>query len=402
MASNNTAFRDLVSLCEKLEATAKKLEKTQLISDFLHILKEEEILPVVLLIVGRIFPDTDPRTLEVSWRTIQRVKRGLEKKPPLEKPLTILEVHNYFAEIAAASGRGSRQKKETLLTDLFARLTPAEERYAIKIIFGEMQHGVSEGVMMQAIAQAVGTSLVSVRRACMFTGDLGEVARVGMVTGKEKLERINLQLFWPIQPMLAELAEGFTQVFTEHRGKSALEYKFDGARVQIHKQGEKIKIYSRHLSDVTDSLPEIVELMKKEVKARTAIIDGEVIAVGDKDRPLPFQELMRRFRRVHNIAKMMQQVPVKLYLFDLIYVEGNPLIDTPYQKRWEYLSQICNRYLLTNRIVTDNQEEAERFLKGAMKLGHEGLMAKSLESTYPQVPGAKSGLRSNRLSIWIW
>jgi len=198
--------------------------------------------------------------------------------------------------------------------------------------------------------------------------------------------------------MLAGLAKGFEQVFTEHGGKSALEYKYDGARVQIHKKGDEVAIFSRQLSDVTASLPEIVNLTKELVKADEAILDGEVVAIGENEippapfskggeRPLPFQDLMRRFKRVHEIDKVMKEVPIKLYLFDLMYLDGKSLIDTPYEQRWELLTETCGCEFLAERIVTGEGEEAERFLNQAMESGHEGLMAKSLQSDY--APGAR-------------
>ncbi|MDZ7261846.1 MAG: ATP-dependent DNA ligase [candidate division KSB1 bacterium] len=318
---------------------------------------------------------------------MQKITSKLQDSPRAQKPLTVLEVYQYFVEIASTSGKGSREKKERLLTELLTQVTPLEEKYLIKMIFGEMQHGVNEGVMMQAIAEAVRVKLDLVRRACMFSGDIGEVARIALKQGKAGLEKIALQLFRPIQPMLAELASDLSQVFQEHGGQSALEFKFDGARVQIHKQNDIVKIYSRSLSDVTESLPEIVDSIKQRVKAKEVIVEGEVVAVGRDDRPLPFQELMRRFRRVHDVYKMVKEVPVRLYLFDLMYLDGQSLIDSPYARRWQLLSQVCPAELLAHRMVTNDIAEAERFLNRAMELGHEGLMAKKLDSTY--TPGSR-------------
>jgi len=386
--NEHTLFTELVNLCKNLEATTRKNEKTRLIEESLHKLKEEEISPSVFLILGTIFPASDSRTLNVSAATIQRVTSRIEERTSEEKPLTILDVHNYFCEIALASGRGSRQKREGLLASLLSQASSLEAEYIIKIIFGEMRHGVAEGVMIKAIAQTAGATLKLAQRASMLSGgNLGELARIALTRRKEGLQEINLQLFRPIEPMLAQLAKDFEQVFTEHDGKSVLEYKYDGARVQIHKKGDEVAIFSRQLSDVTTSLPEVVELIKELVKADEAILDGEVVAIGENEKPLPFQDLMRRFRRVHEIDRVMVEVPIKLYLFDLMYLDGSSLIDAPYEQRWDVFVETCGDKFSTERIVEHNVSEAEKFLNRAMESGHEGLMVKSLTSDY--APGAR-------------
>ncbi len=384
----HTLFTELVELCKNLEATTKKNEKTQLIEAFLQELKEEEISPSAFLILGTIFPSLDSRALNVSAATIQKVTSKIKEGTSDEKPLTILDVHNYFCEIASASGRGSRQKREGLLESLLSQAGSLEVEYIIKIIFGEMRHGVAEGVMIKAIAQAAGATLKLAQRASMLSGgNLGDLAQIALTKGKGGLQEINLQLFRPIEPMLAQLAKDVEQVFTEHGEKSALEYKYDGARVQIHKKGDEVAIFSRQLNDVTASLPEIVDLTREFVKADEAILDGEVVAVGEDEKPLPFQDLMRRFRRVHEIDRLMEEVPIKLYLFDLMYLDGTSLIDTPYEQRWNMLTETCGDKFSTERIVANNISEAENFLNRAMESGHEGLMAKSLTSDY--APGAR-------------
>ena len=384
--AENTLFAELVDLCVNLEATTKKNEKAQLIEDFLRLLREDEISPAVLLILGSIFSASDSRSLNVSAATVKRVT-GRIKRDAGAEPLTILDVHNYFGEIASISGKGSRKRIDDQLEEMLNRGSPLEGQYIVKIIFGEMRHGVAAGVMVKAISQVAGASLKETQRASMFSGDLGELARIALTKGKAGLREIDLQLFSPIEPMLAQLAKDLGQALSEHDGKSALEYKYDGARVQIHKKGDRVAIFSRQLSDVTASLPEIVELTRERVKADEVIMDGEVVAVGEGGKPLPFQELMRRFRRMHEIDKVMLEVPVRLYLFDLMYLNGESLIDTPYQKRWDLLNKICGDEFSTERIVTGEISGAEEFLNSAMESGHEGLMAKSLTSDY--APGAR-------------
>lgn len=383
----STPFSALATLCQHLEATTKKLEKSALLCDFLKNLQPDEISPAVLLLLGKIFSTTDERTLKVSWRTLQKLE---EQTPKGKTPsLSILDVHQHFAGIAGASGKGSRQRKEELLADLLGRVSANEKTYLVKMIFGEMQHGVAEGVMQQGIAEAIDAGLALVRRAALLLGDIAEVARLGLTKGKNALAQVSLQLFRPIQPMLASLAKNFEDVFKEHGEQTALEYKYDGARVQIHcdRQKAQVKIFSRQLSEVTPSLPELVEWAQTKIAADSFIVEGEVVPVNAAGKPLPFQELMRRFRRVHQITETQQDVPVKLYLFDLLYLSGKACIDQPYQERWQKLAEICDQSLLADRLAASDKTSAEIFLQQAMQSGHEGLMAKDLTSLYQ--PGAR-------------
>ncbi|MBD3183961.1 ATP-dependent DNA ligase [Candidatus Poribacteria bacterium] len=387
-----TEFSKLVELCVKLEGTNKKNEKSQFIGEFLNTLIEEEIATAVLLILGKIFSSTDSRTLNVSGATINRVmKRIADEKESSEledrPPLSIIDVHKYFAEIASTSGKGSRKRIDDLLTELFILSNPQEVEYLMKMIAGEMRHGVADGVMIKAISEAVDAGLRKTQRAAMFLGDIGELARIAIVEGKEALLAVDLRLMGAVEPMLAQLAKSVDEVFAEYSGKTVLEYKYDGARVQIHKNGDEVAVFSRQRSDVTGSLPEIVELTRNSISADTAILDGEVVAVGEGDKPMPFQELMRRFKRVHEIESVMKEVPVKLYLFDLIYLNGESLIDSPYQQRWGMLKEISGGNFMAERIITEDPAEAKAFLQSAMDSGHEGLMAKSLTSNY--APGAR-------------
>jgi DNA ligase-1 len=388
---NPKPFSTLTTLCQRLEKTTKKLEKSALLSEFLREVQSEEIAPSVLLLLGKIFSAADSRTLGISWRTLQNLEAKLSRAKKKKAPLSILEVHEHFAEIAGASGEGSRQRKEGLLADLLSRVSASEKKYLVKMIFGEMQHGVAEGVMQQGIAEALGAELAQVRRAALLLGDIAEVARLGLTKGKKSLEKISLQIMRPIQPMLAELAEDFDEVFKEHGKQTALEYKYDGARVQIHcsrkRKTAQVKIFSRQLSEVTPSLPEVVEWAQSKIKADNFIVEGEVVAVNAEGTPLPFQELMRRFRRVHQIEETMKDVPVRLYLFDLLYADGQSLIDTPCQTRWQKLEEISTASLLAGRIIAKDEKTAKKFLQKAMQAGHEGLMAKDLTSTYQ--PGSR-------------
>jgi len=386
----STPFLKLATLCEDLASTNKRTIKTQLISAFLRELGEDEITPAVCFIAGMAFPESDSRALDISARTLGKVLERSKQPPLVQEPLTISGVYRTFEEIAGFSGKGSRMKKESLLESLLGQATPVEAKYLAKIIFGEMQIGVVEGVMLDAIAEASSVSRDLVRRSHMFLGNLGEVARIALKQGRIGLEGTGIRLFNPIKPMLAEMAYEIPEVLIEHGGKTAFEYKFDGARIQIHKRGSRVQIFSRRLTEVTNSLPDIVALASSRIRANEALLEGEVVAVGAGERPLPFQDLMRRFRRVHEISQVAREMPLRLYLFDLLYLNGKSLVDTPYEDRWRFLSEICDESLLAKRIVTGDISIAEEFLKEALDAGHEGIMAKSLESNYtPGVRGKK-------------
>ena len=205
---------------------------------------------------------------------------------------------------------------------MLSRCSPLEAKYLVKVLIGDMRTGFHEGLMEQAVSKAFQTPLKLVQEATMIIGDIGEVAAIAKTEGAEGLARKGFVVFRPVNLMLAQMADDVAGALAEHDGRTAFEYKYDGARVQIHKSGDKVRIYSRRLTDVTDSLPEVVEMVKGNVKASEAILEGEVIAVDHSGSPIPFQHLMRRFRRVHSIEDMVERIPVRLYLFDILYLMG--------------------------------------------------------------------------------
>lgn len=412
-----TPFARLAELGEQLEATSKRGELAALLAAFLRELAPEEVPPAVRLAIGHVFPEWDERTLNVSWKALtgivdamvdvgpeardaasagavdggQYVQRLLEagrREPPSDPPLTILEVFRTFEEIAATEGRGSRGRKEALLAGLFRRAPALEAKVLAKIIYQDMRHGVSEGIMLDGIAQAAGAPTRLVRRANQLWGDVGEVALVALGEGQEGLKRATIRLFRPLKPMLAQTAETLDDVFARYDRGLALEYKLDGARVQIHRQGDEVRIYSRNLAEVTGSLTDVADEVRLHLATREAVLDGEAIAVDAAGRPLPFQHLMRRFRRKHALADTVASIPVRLHLFDALYLDGQPLVDRPYEERWAALERAAGGLSLVPRLVPTSEEEGRAFAEAARLEGHEGLMAKELGSSYnPGVRG---------------
>ena len=413
-------FRALAELCERLEATTKRNLMINMAADFVRQLNEDEAEPAISMILGRSFPRWDQRNLDVSWSTLVTVIRKLtgvdwksfssilkdqgdigstvqiifhtskirKQMTLLENPLTILEVRRILGAIAETSGQGSRDRKERLVETLIGKANALEAKYIVKIIIGEMRIGFQEGLMEAAVSKAFNIPTKTIQSATLLTGDISEVAQIYKKKGREGILEIGFKVFRPIKPMLAQMAEDPEEALKEHGGRTAFEYKLDGVRVQIHKLNDNIRIYSRRLTDITSSFPDVVEIVRKNIKADECMLEGEIIAVGrDSHHPLPFQHLMRRFRRVHEIDKMVKQIPVKVYLFDMLYVDGESLIDQPYAKRRERLGESAGAMPLTTQLVTDDQELADKFLKRAIDEGHEGLVAKRLDSRY--TPGVR-------------
>jgi DNA ligase-1 len=388
--AESTLFTRFTETCRALESTTKRTEKVAHIIALLKNLNPEEIAPAVCFLIGRPFPESDPRALDVGGQTLWKIDRKGAQSTLVAKPVTILDVYETFNKIANTSGPRSRQVKESLVDVLLSRIPESDAEYLMRIIFGEMRIGAVEGVVLDAIAEAISIDADVVRRANMLLGDVANVARIALTRGPEALRSIGVRLFTPIKPMLAEMASGFEEVFKEHRGQTAFEFKYDGARIQIHRKNGELKIFSRRLTDVTASLPDIVELANERIVSTDYLVEGEVVATGSNQKPLPFQDLMRRFRRMHNVKIMVKEIPLKLYLFDTIYLDGQLLIDLPYRTRWKILEELVPHDLISNRMLTGSAVEAQEFMDAAIRAGHEGLMAKDLGSTYtPGVRGKK-------------
>lgn len=412
-----TRFNKVALLGEQLEQTSGRLEMTAMISEFLRQLPIDEVPAGLRLLIGQVLPQWDERALNLSWRAVSRILQDLtearqadlqalysqavdagdaarlllesfRKSPAQPPPLSITEVYRTFQEIAETTGKGSRAIKEGLLRSLLSRATPLEAKYLVKNVVHEMRHGVSEGIVLDSIAHASGVNKRLVRRANMLCGDMGQVAVTALQHGEPGLQQIGPQLFRPLKPMLAQPAGKLAEAFEYHKGEIALEYKLDGARVQIHKDGDRVKIFTRNLSEVTRSLPEIVDEVRKQARVDRAILEGEVIAVDAEGRPLPFQHLMRRFRRLHNIKETARRVPVQLHLFDILYRDGENLVDLPYDERWQILDQAKGDMLSVERKLAKDIQEGEAFAQQAYADGHEGLIAKHLHGPYrPGVRG---------------
>jgi DNA ligase 1 len=385
-------FAEFASLCYELERTPSRLVKIATAAEYLRRLNPDEIRSGVAFLSGRPFPVSDLRTLDIGGSAFAHVAEVPENDPSVLPALTIDDVTQIFAQIAEASGKGSREQKYARLRELVEMASAYERPILFRLLHNELRIGLHDGLIQEAIAKASGSELKLVRRAALFLSDLAEVASIALSEGKSGLDQVDIKLFVPLLPMLSELSQDFEQIFKAHNGRTALEYKYDGARVQIHKNGAQVRIWSRRLTEVTASLPEIVQSAREDITGSSFILDAEVVATGPDGRPFPFQDLMRRFRRVHGIESAAGEIPLSLYLFDCLYLDGQSLIDEPYDTRWQKLSGISAGKNLASRLVTNQMDSAEAFLNQSIAAGHEGVMAKALNSPY--MPG-------NRGKLWF-
>lgn len=378
-------FKDLAGLARRLEGLKSRTEKVGILAQTLRGLSPEEGEIVVRLLTGRVFPEYSEVNLGVGWSLLSAAYRSVKGSPALFlRPLTVSEVYRRLSEIAQATGEESRRRKLKLLQALFASMDEVELEYLIRFITGEPRIGANEGMVLEALAKLANTDYDTVRRVYMFTGDLGDLAK-SILEGRRP-EEITLQLFRPVKPMLAEMASDVRRALKECGGRAALEFKYDGVRIQIHKKGGKVRLFTRRLSDVTQSLPDVVNQVVEHVHAEEAVLDSEAVSFQD-GKPLRFQDLIRRVRRKNDIWSMVREMPFVIKVFDLIYLDGRVLVDEPYEARWGKLAEKVDQEILIERIVTGEVEEAEKFYRESIERGNEGLVVKNLRSPY--TPGVR-------------
>jgi DNA ligase-1 len=371
----------LVETSRRVAATGGRRDKIGVLADFLSRVPPAEIEIATAYLCG-IVPQ---RRLGAGFATLRDAASGRAAEVPT---VELSEVDGVFEQVAGSAGKGSSGEKRRLLGGLLARLTTAEQHYLYGLVSGEVRHGALEGVVAEAVAKAARIPPEQIRRAVMMAGDLPVVARAALVEGTAGLAEYSVQLFRPIQPMLAGSADDESEALAE-LGEAALEWKLDGARVQVHKAGDEVRAYSRTLNEVTPAVPEVVEMVR-DLPARELILEGEVIALRKDGTPFPFQTTMTRFGRRLDIARAREVLPITPVLFDLLYLDGAPLLDEPYRRRFEELAAGAPGRLVVPRLVTASEPEAAAFLADALKRGHEGIMAKSLDAAY------ESGRRGRR------
>lgn len=413
-------YEELAEVYEKLETEPGKLEKTRILAEFFG-RTEADILPsVVLLASGKVFPSYSDKELGIASKMMIKaigMASGLsedhinnkfrelgdlglvaegcvesKKQTTLFKEeLTVERVHEALAELAEITGSGSQDRKLGLITDLLTSAKPKEARYVVRTILKTLRIGVAEGITRDAIAKAFEVDAGKVEDAWNRISDYGKVAKVAKEKGIEGLEGVRLEVGKPIRVLLAESASNIEAAIEKYE-EPAIEWKFDGIRIQIHKKSDEIKLFTRRLEDVTVQFPELVERSKLCLRAKECVVEGELLAVNSEDRPLPFQKISQRVQRKYEIDDMVRNIPTQLNLFDVVYVDGEMLFDRSLRERREILEAIVESredFRIAKQIATRDIEEAKRYNQGALDAGQEGIMVKNLRSKYQ--PGRRVG-----------
>lgn len=364
---------ELVRASREVASTRSRKEKTARLAALLGRLSEEEIAIGVSYVAG-----TLPQgRIGLGWASF----RDLDAGPPAAAPsLTLGDADRAFEEVAKARGAGSGARRKAILGALFARATEDERALLTGLVVGELRQGALVGVMIEAAAEASGVEAAKVRRAAMLAGSATEVAAAVLKEGEPGLSRFALTLFAPVLPMLASPA-GDVDDALSRLGRAAFELKLDGARIQAHKRGDEVRIYSRRLHDVSARVPELVEAVRA-MPANELILDGEAIALREDGTPHPFQTTMRRFGRRLDVERMRAALPLTGLYFDALHVDGERLIDREAGQRVEALEEAVPAEARVPRIVTADVAEARAYFDDAIRRGHEGLMAKALDAAY--------------------
>src|SRR5438128_1663814 len=360
----------LTALVDNLRATSKKLEKVALIADLLRQARGREAELLAMYLTGSL----PQGRIGLGWSTIHSARAGA--RPPQGEPLTLVDVDRAFALLATERGSGSLDRRTKALRTLFERAREAERHFLVDLVLGEIRQGALDGLVLEAVARAAGLPPAAVRQAAMFAPSLGDVARAALEQGAAGLVRFSLRVLSPMAPMLASPANDVEEAL-RRLGEASFEYKLDGARIQLHKAGDEVRVFTRELQDVTARVPELVE-WARALAPRELLLEGAPIALRSDGRPQPFQVTMRRFGRSKDVEAARRLLPLSSFFFDCLYREGEgALLGLPYSGRAERLAAIVDERDRLPRLITGDAGEAARFLTRSLDQGHEGLMAKS-------------------------
>lgn len=377
-------FVELVEASQRMAATRSRLSKAETLASLLREATLDEVPLIVSYLSGRI----PQGRVGIGYATLAPLRRGSSVEQP---ELEVSDVNDALEELESVSGAGASGQRAQLLRDLYRRATSAEKDFIGRLLVGEVRHGSLEGIMIEAVAKATELPAADVRRALMLCADLGLVARTLMAEGGAGLERFDVEALRPLQPMLAQTAADVDDALAT-LGTAALEVKLDGARIQVHKLGDDVRVYTRRLNDVSHACPEVVESVRA-LDAESLILDGEVIALKKDGRPYPFQVTMRRFGRRLDVGAMRKALPLTSVYFDCLYLNGESLLDVGARERFEKLSAVVPDELVVRRIVTGDSDAARSFVDEALAAGHEGVMAKALDAPYEAGARGKAWLK---------
>lgn len=404
---------------EKLYSTSKRLEKTEILAELLKKTNKNLLKQVILLVQGRVFPIWDSRVLGVSdklvlkvmasasgrdskeiiklWREIgdigevaEKIFTGKKQVTLFSKKLTVEKVFSNLEKLASIEGLSSTDKKLSLISELLSNASEKEAKYIVRTVLGDLRVGIGEGTLRDAIVQAFLTKTKEntelVQRAYDFTSDFSKVIEQILSGKKAKIE-----LFTPLKVMLAIKSKDVETAFKTLK-KAMLEHKLDGFRIQAHKKGDTVQIFTRRLDNVSKQFPDLIKAIKK-VKGNF-IIDGEAVGYDPKTRKhLPFQKISQRIKRKFDIEATAKKLPVELNVFDILYYEGKSLIDKPFKERRKIIEKIIPKkpgeIQVSTGLITSSVDKAKKFYETSLKEGFEGAMAKNLEAPYK--PGTRVG-----------
>jgi len=413
---------------EKIEATTKRLEMTDLLVDLLKNTPKKILNKVVYLTQGKIYPDfvnleigvaeklamkalaraSGRRESEIEedvkktgdiGETAQKFIANKQQVTFFQQPLTAQRVHEALDKMARTSGSGAVDFKMALLAGLLADATPKEAKYIMRTVTGNLRLGIADMTVLDALAIAYGGGKENrgdLERAYNLSSDLGRVAKIVAEKGLEGAKRFEISVGTPIRVMLCERLSSPEEILEKLGGKCIAEYKYDGERIQAHKKGDEVTLFSRRLENISSQYPDAIELLKKYVKAKDVILEAECVAIDPATGEMrPFQELMHR-RRKYGIGKAMEEYPASLFMFDALYVDGNDLTLKPYPIRRRALEKTIvesDEVKIAKHIKTDNAKELEKFFLEAIENGCEGLVCKSIAEDSVYQAGARG---------WIW
>jgi DNA ligase 1 len=363
---------DLVDTSRAVGATSARREKVDLLAGALRGLQPSEVPAGVAFLSGEL----RQRQIGVGWATLRDAPPGAEDR----SDLTVAELDAAFERIGACSGPGSQAERRRLLGEVMARTGEHEREFLVRLLSGDLRQGALAGLMTDAVARAAGVPLAAVRRALMLRGDLGAVAAVALTEGEAGLAKMRLQVGRPLQPMLAQPAADVAAALAKVH-PAAVEWKLDGARIQVHRDRSDVAVFTRTLDEVTARVPEVVEAALA-LDVASAVLDGEAIALKPDGRPHPFQVTGSRFGSRRAVEELRKAVPLTAALFDVLHVDGEDLLDRPGAERIAALDRIAPAELRVPRTVVEDAEGAAEVLAAAVARGHEGVMVKSLDAPY--------------------
>lgn len=434
-----TSFREFAETCQAIERISSTIDTTGKVAELLRKVDVDELPISTHFVMSEVFPTWSGKQLGIgtsllyislskasgmSIKSIESLIRTtgdigdtallilkekrknqvtfssfLEEQPEL----SITEVYERFKTASEATGKGSQEVKIKNLQFLFTSSTPREAKYISRLALEELRIGVGEGVVRDAIAKAFSVPADIVEHAFMVTNDLGIVAAAAKKGGVEALRKLGIEINRPIKMMLSQISPDIDSDIKDMK-EVAVEWKFDGARVQIHKNGNSVTLFSRKLENVTNSLPDLVEIVRKHIKAESAILDGEAVAVDEDGRPKAFQEILKRFRRKYDVEEKILGIPIQLNLFDIMYLNGKTLIDLPLIERRKALESCVESSVedsksicVDKQVITGDLAIVEKIYREALNAGHEGLMIKNPNSAYSPGKRGKNWLKKKPL-----